>query len=45
MNLPGALGELNYAGFGVTAASAAQVGPPVLAQNDVGVCDIILGYG
>ena len=29
----------------MSSASAAQVGPPVLARNDVGVDDMILGQG
>ena len=33
------------AGFGVSAASAAQFGPSVLARNDVGVGDANLGGG
>ena len=32
-------------GFGVLAMIAAQFGPSVLARNDVGVHDMILGHG
>ena len=43
MNLSSGSGEPMRAGFGVSEASAAQFGPSVLARNDVGVGDAILG--
>ena len=45
MKLSGGSGELMGAGFGVLAATSAQIGPSVLARNDVGVRDMILGHG
>ena len=45
MGVPGASGRLIREGLGVESASAAQVGPPVLGRNDVGVEDMILGDG
>ena len=45
MKLSGGSGELMGAGFGVLATIAAQFGPSILARNDVGVRDMILGHG
>ena len=45
MKLSGGSGELVRAGFGVLAATSAQIGPSVLARNDVGVRDTKLRHG
>ena len=45
MNLSGGFGESMRTGFGVSAVVAAQFGPSVLARNDVGEGDTILGAG
>ena len=45
MGLSGGAGGLMRTGFGVLATKAAQFGPSILARNDVGVRDMILGHG
>ncbi len=44
-NLSGGSGESMRAGFGVPEAVVEQFGSSVLARNDVGVRDMILGRG
>ena len=45
MGLSEEAGGLMRVGFGVLATNAAQFGPSILARNDVGVRDMILGHG
>ena len=45
MNLSGGSVESMRAGFGVSAAVAAQFGPSILARNDVREGDMNLGAG
>ena len=44
MGLSGGAGGLMRTGFGVLATMAAQFGPSILARDDVGERDMILGH-